>query len=469
MQKTYTTKHRLLGFGCAIAILILLGACGKQVENRSAADTLGTATEAPASAAPDTAPASPAESAAPASAPAGEKKDGLASPAAEGLEAGSIRKDSSVVRDDSYSSSFYAEAPYDGGYEYEPVAPVPGSYEPAEGEPFVLTAAEWNDNSNWPFFSNLVSAGTISFPVFGIDPRNRIQVTVTDEAGAVLPAEAVVLWNAEGEKLWSAVTDKAGVAYLFFSQEETPDHVTAAGAEQPVYVSVPDESGQGTASTQRLQEITVVGSAQAARPANLQVMFIVDTTGSMGDELAYLQKDFSAIAEKVGNAGVSYSVCFYRDEGDDYVTKCSGFTSDISAVQALINAEYAEGGGDIPEAVAQVLTECLTERSDWDESCAKLAFLIFDAPPHSGTDAVLDRAVRAAAARGIHVVPVVASNAERETELFGRALAICTNGTYIFLTDDSGVGDSHLEPIVGSYTVEKLHDIIVRLIGEYRP
>ena len=38
----------------------------------------------------------------------------------------------------------------------------------------VLTAAEWNDNENWPFFTNLVNAGTISFPSFGIDPRNRI-------------------------------------------------------------------------------------------------------------------------------------------------------------------------------------------------------------------------------------------------------------------------------------------------------
>ena len=61
-------------------------------------------------------------------------------------------------------------------------------------------------------------------------------------------------------------------------------------------------------------------------------------------------------------------------------------------------------------------------------------------------------------------MPVVASNAERETELFGRALAIMTNSNYVFLTDDSGIGDSHLEPIIGDYKVELLHDIIVRNI-----
>ena len=96
--------------------------------------------------------------------------------------------------------------------------------------------------------------------------------------------------------------------------------------------------------------------ATAPAQTGLQVMFIVDTTGSMTDEIAYLQKDFSAIAERVGNDGVTWSVNFYRDEGDDYVTRVNGFTSDVAEVQARINAEYADGGGDTPEAVAEILS-----------------------------------------------------------------------------------------------------------------
>ena len=164
-----------------------------------------------------------------------------------------------------------------------------------------------------------------------------------------------------------------------------------------------------------------------------------------------------------------YAVSFYRDEGDEYVTRHSEFTSDVAAIQARINAEYADGGGDEPEAVAEVLTECLTQRTDWEENAAKLAFLIFDAPPHGDREAELLAAVRAAAEKGVHLIPEVASNSARDTELFGRALAICTNGTYVFLTDDSGVGESHLEPIVGDYTVELLQDLIVRIIESYRP
>ena len=73
-----------------------------------------------------------------------------------------------------------------------------------------------------------------------------------------------------------------------------------------------------------------------------------------------------------------------------------------------------------------------------------------------------------AAKKGIRLIPIVSSNSERNTELFGRAGAIVTGGTYVFLTDDSNIGDSHLEPIIGEYKVEKLYDIIIRVINEYR-
>ena len=64
--------------------------------------------------------------------------------------------------------------------------------------------------------------------------------------------------------------------------------------------------------------------------------------------------------------------------------------------------------------------------------------------------------------------PFLIQGFKRETELFGRALAICTDGEYVFLTDHSGVGNPHLEPIVGDYNVVLLHDIIVRIINNYK-
>ena len=338
------------------------------------------------------------------------------------------------------------------------------------GEAFVLTAAEWNDNANWPFFTNLVNGGTITFPVFGLDPTHRVKATVVDEAGNPLRGQAVVLADDGGNVLWTARSDKDGAAYLFYRDGEQPAFVGAGGVSAALsQAAVPDDDPQGKPVMRTSDEVTLTLPATAsADPAALQVMFIVDTTGSMSDEIAYLQKDFASIAAETGGDGMTYSVNFYRDQEDEYVTKCNGFTDDVATVQRLLNDEYADGGGDAPEAVAQILSETITGNGAWRDDCSKVAFLIFDAPPHEGTDAELEAAVRSAAERGIRLVPVVASNADRETELFGRALAILTDGTYVFLTDDSGVGDSHLEPIVGDYTVEKLHDVIVRIINESR-
>ena len=213
-----------------------------------------------------------------------------------------------------------------------------------------------------------------------------------------------------------------------------------------------------------LSEVKTV-AAKSGAMGKADVVFVIDTTGSMSDEIAYLQKDFAAIVADTAAPNVSYSINFYRDEGDDYVTKCNPFSTDYTEVQNLLNREYADGGGDTPEAVAQIL-EATLEQAQWSQNSNKIAFLIFDAPPHDNTNDMIVQSVKAAAAKGIHLVPVVASNAQRETELFGRALAILTNSNYVFLTDDSGVGNSHLEPIIGSYDVELLHDIIVRNIAE---
>ena len=46
-------------------------------------------------------------------------------------------------------------------------------------------------------------------------------------------------------------------------------------------------------------------------------------------------------------------------------------------------------------------------------------------------------------------------------------MAITTNGTYVFITDDSGIGESHLQASVGDYQVELLNDLMVRLINKY--
>ncbi|MBQ4165009.1 MAG: hypothetical protein IJD85_01645, partial [Oscillospiraceae bacterium] len=68
---------------------------------------------------------------------------------------------------------------------------------------------------------------------------------------------------------------------------------------------------------------------------------------------------------------------------------------------------------------------------------------------------------------GIRIIPVASSGIDKTTEYLLRTMAFRTGGTYTFLTDDSGIGGGHIEPTIGDYEVEKLNDLMVRVIGEY--
>lgn len=333
----------------------------------------------------------------------------------------------------------------------------------------LLTAGEWNDNRNWGFFTNLLNTGTIELPrQYGVVPNNRTAVTVKDSSGRALSNAAVNLLDEEGKVLWSGVSDHEGNAYLFAPDGVKPTAVEVTMGEiTHKQELVLKEAGQQTEINTQNNTVEVVLGAENKTFPKTEIMFVVDTTGSMGDELMFLQTEFTAIAEAAGSGDTRYSINFYRDEGDEYTTKRYPFSSDIPEIQKKLNSESAEGGGDLPEAVAEILDETIRD-GGWSQDSVKLMFLIFDAPPHDDKQQVLEQAVRKAAQQGIRIIPVVSSNSDRDTELFGRCLAIATGGTYVFLTDDSGVGDSHLEPIIGSYQTEKLYDVILRVIETYR-
>lgn len=456
-------KNRMYAVLAAMVMLCSLAGCGAQKNETATEDVINH--DAPVAKAKDRPDAG---------------DDGIAALAGNIEDAAperAYREDAYLKGDVAEAEAFAADTPrtaleYEGDIIGDDIAPVAPDPEPVPAaEAGVLTAGEWKDHDNWGFFANLVNNGTISFPSFGIDPTQRIAVTVSSGDGTPLPNAKVQLMDADGNVIWNAVSDKNGKAYLFETDGKKGAKVTAVNKEGTSGETAIDAAGGGDTQSKQLvtdRQATVTIDAAAVTVSDVQVMFIVDTTGSMGDEMLYLQSDFAAIAEDAGTDQTTYAVSFYRDEGDAYVTKLgSDFTADVSQIRSALNAESADGGGDEPEAVAEALTEAFS-MDGWNDDSVKIAFLIYDAPPHTGKEEMLTAAIEDAAAKGIRIVPVVSSNGSRETELFGRAAAICTGGSYVFLTDDSGVGGSHLEPIIGDYEVEKLHDIIVRIITDAR-
>jgi von Willebrand factor type A domain len=209
----------------------------------------------------------------------------------------------------------------------------------------------------------------------------------------------------------------------------------------------------------------------------LDIALVLDTTGSMGDEIAYLQREFAAlsssISERFPNADQRWSLVLYKDDGDKYVAKPFDFQSNLSEFKTNLAVAEGSGGGDTPEAVHAGLSGAAALGWRQDPSVAKLMFWVADAPHHAGKEREVASSVRAAAQKGIHVYPVASSGVDELTEGSMRAIAQLTHGRYMFLTNDSGIGNDHKEPTTPCYFVTKLDKAILRMVdiemsGSYR-
>ncbi len=220
----------------------------------------------------------------------------------------------------------------------------------------------------------------------------------------------------------------------------------------------------------------VWGTAPAPKHT-LDISLIIDTTGSMGDEIAYLQQEFIAlsntIAERHPGAQQRWSLVLYKDVVDTYVSRWFDFRTDPEDFRAHLAAQSAGGGGDFPESPERGFeaAQQLSWRSDPDT--AKLAFWVADAPHHDAKAAEMADSLRAMKQLGVHVYPVAASGVDDLTELSMREAAALTGGRYLFLTNDSGVGGDHKEPVIPCYFVTKLDSAISRMVdieldGQYR-
>ncbi|MCB0586934.1 MAG: VWA domain-containing protein [Phaeodactylibacter sp.] len=333
-----------------------------------------------------------------------------------------------------------------------------------------LTAGEWNDLDNWDFWNGLMAKDTLSdYPShWRFNSLDRISLKLSRQNGEpVIDARATLL-GTEGEPLWTARTDNFGRAEFF------PNLIGAGG--QPATIKVVDQ-GQSYYLNEvhffeaGVNEMVIPASGPSSQEAD--VFFVFDATGSMSDELEYIKVEINDIISRIrsNNGDVDFRLgsVFYRDEGDEYVTRTSNLSSDFAQTVGFINSQRADGGGDYPEAVHSALKKAIEEQQWRDKARTRLLFLILDAPPHYQEDVLeaVQAQLRLAAEKGVKVIPVTASGIDRETEFLMRILAIASNGTYTFITNHSGIGNDHLEPTVGEYEVEFLNDLIVRLVNKY--
>jgi Mg-chelatase subunit ChlD len=185
--------------------------------------------------------------------------------------------------------------------------------------------------------------------------------------------------------------------------------------------------------------------AAPANPPRVDVVFALDTTGSMAGLIDGAKRKVWAIANRVVSGqprpDVRIGLVAYRDRGDEYITRVVPLTRDIDSVHEHLSGFQADGGGDGPEHVNQALADSI-RKMQWDsgENVLKLIFLVGDAPPHDdyrdGMTAI--SLAKEAKQEGI-VINAIRCGSDPYAETAWRAIASAASGRYASIAQDGGV------------------------------
>ncbi len=335
----------------------------------------------------------------------------------------------------------------------------------------ILTASELNDLGNWQLWKDIDSNQLSTYKTtWNMQFTKRYSVLIMNNQKCPVSNVKVRLVSGKNT-FWEAISDNHGLAQLWLTDNKSGDLKIECWIDNQLVTTldyaVPFEKGLNT----------IVLNRKPAVKDEIDIVFAVDATSSMGDEIDFLKDDLmgiiSGVKEKFPNDNLQLGSVFYQCEGsgNDYVTIESDLSVDIQKTLSFIETKGATGGGD--EVVDKALDKAINSISWRPTSRAKLLFILLDEPPATGADIVerMNRVYREAAAKGIRIVPCVTSNGgyqtNRSLEFLMRNGAIATNGTFIFLTDDSGVGDKHTVPFTSDYKVELFSTVLERVIQQY--
>ena len=304
------------------------------------------------------------------------------------------------------------------------------------------------------------------------DVRERHLLVVRDARGRGVSDAEVAVQAPGGAAMW-ARTDASGRAWI---HPAAFDPARSASYE----VTVRKQGRYASARLQRGQKsaVEVTLDARAAEPrARLDLLFLVDATGSMGDEIDKLKATLRTIVGEVSALPSRPEVCLglvaYRDKGDEFLLRSYDFSDDPQQfLSTALVPLHAGGGGDYPEAMNEALHEAVHRMSWRGEGATRLVVLLADAPPHLDYGGPqYDDDMLAALGKGIKVFGVGASGLDRQGEYIQRQIAQYTGGRFVFLTyaqatdPASGPGRETVHD-VRNYSVDTLDRLVVRLVSQ---
>lgn len=213
----------------------------------------------------------------------------------------------------------------------------------------------------------------------------------------------------------------------------------------------PTEDRTSTATIKDGKSLVDIINPQLNPNQDLDLAFIMDTTGSMGSYIKTAKDNIRQIVDDITtSSGVNIKLALieYRDhvpQESTFVTRFNDFTSSVSTMKSWLTKANAKGGGDGPEAVAEAMFD--TTKLSWRPDSTKIAVMISDAPPH-GLVPSEDRSFPQGSPNGHDPITLAQDFAQMGVTLyvigcepaiynykdFFEALAYITGGQYVPLT-----------------------------------
>ncbi len=334
-----------------------------------------------------------------------------------------------------------------------------------------LRAGFADDNQQFNFFTGFLEQHK-NVSHYPLHVRERLHLTVLDKNGKSIPNAQVQIY--EQDRLLAGGRTYADGSFFIFPQEIKlkSDHFSAL---------VKTDSSEQSIKLDRFGPRNITVQMQSTRPnyANipLDLLFILDTTGSMGEEIERLKSTIELINLNLSALNIKpalrYGMVLYRDQSDDYVTQAIPFTSDLEAFRTQLQKVSADGGGDTPEDLQSAL-EVSLHKMDWNTNGLRLAFIITDATLHMdyGQQFTYAGAAKEAKEKAIKIFSVGTGGLNISGEYVLRQIAQYTYGKYIFLTygekgESEGGSPGSVSHHTGTnFNSENLEAIIIRFAKE---
>ena len=329
-----------------------------------------------------------------------------------------------------------------------------------------LRAGSVDDNADYAAYleysTRLNTEGIVTRP---FDPAGRIVVTAIGSNGLPLAGVPVIVSAGDGQVAEIRTTATGTARFLpgLYNAGHEATFTFRAGA-----AVASAAQGETVALT-----LDTPGGVQG--PVAVDVLFLLDATGSMGDEIDQLKMTIDQVAADVaalaGDPDVRFAFTLYRDPGDVFVTTSFDFTGDVDEFRTALAAVIADGGGDYPEALEEGLAEALTGPAWRDPATTlQLMFLVADASPRLDRQVPVDypASIRDAVRRGIKVFPIASSESDDQTEMVFRQLAVATGARFVFLSYGAAGAATGASSDIGptDYEEMSLDALVLRFIAE---